>query len=69
MDKIILEGYADDSLCLSSDNKLKTIRLINVINVYENLSLEIVSESEFGEHIFIDSMLGKKISIEVKILE
>lgn len=69
MDKIILEGYADDSLCLSSDNKLKIIRLINVINSNENFSLEIVSESEFGEHNIIDSILGKKISIEVKILD
>lgn len=69
MSKIVLEGNVDDHLCVSPDHKLKTIRLINLIDDTSNYTFEIVSESEFGDHKIIDDLLGKKISIEVKVLD
>lgn len=68
MGNIKLEGLASD--CLYVSGNVKTIRLINIDeNSNSNFSLEIVSESENGDHELIDSLIGKKISIEVKILE
>lgn len=63
-----LEGNTDNNLCVSNDNKVKLIRLLNV-EENNNYSFEIISESENGKHEIIDSLLGKKISIEVKILD
>lgn len=64
-----LEGNANDWLYVSDDNKIKTIRLIKVGDGNSNHSFEIVSESENGNHELINSLLGKKISIEVNVLD
>ena len=63
-----LEGNADDCLFLSDDKKVKSIRLINIEND-NNYSFEIISESNDENHKIIDSLLGKKISIEVKVID
>jgi hypothetical protein len=69
MGKLKLTGFANDSLYSSDNNKIKTIRLIGSEDDGSNYSFEIVSESEKGKHSIIDSLLGKEISIEVKVIE
>lgn len=69
MYKYKLEGKVDENLYSSEDNKVKTIRLIDIEDISSNYSFEIVSESNNCNHELIDSLLGKKILIEVKVIE
>lgn len=65
-------GNTNDNLFVSKDGKIKTIRLIRDMSVGDsekNYSFEIISESADGEHKLIDSLVGRKISIEVKIIK
>ena len=64
-----LIGVLDENLFTSQDDKIKTIRLINVLNDESNYSFEIVSESLNDEHELVNSLIGKKISIEVKVID
>ena len=64
-----LFGVVDENLFTSQDDKIKTIRLINVLNDESNYSFEIVSESLNDEHELVNSLIGKKISIEVKVID
>ncbi len=64
-----LIGVVDENLFTSQDDKIKTIRLINVLNDESNYSFEIVSESLNDEHELVNSLIGKKISIEVKVID
>ncbi len=64
-----LIGVVDENLFTSQDDKIKTIRLINVLNDESNYSFEIVSESLNNEHELVNSLIGKKISIEVKVID
>ena len=64
-----LIGAVDENLFTSQDDKIKTIRLINVLNDESNYSFEIVSESLNDEHELVNSLIGKKISIEVKVID
>ena len=64
-----LIGVVDENLFTSQDDKIKTIRLINVLNDESNYSFEIVTESLNDEHELVNSLIGKKISIEVKVID
>ena len=64
-----LEGNTNDSFYASEKGDIKTIRLMHVEDDLSNYSFEITSESAEGKHPLIDLLTGKKISIEIKIIE
>jgi len=69
MSAIKLVGNVDENLCSSADGKIKTVRLINVVNENINYSFEIVSEDNSEDHLLLNSLLGKNIEITVTVVE
>ena len=69
MSAIKLVGNVNESLCASKDGKIKTIRLVNVVNENINYSLEFVSEDNSEDHVIIESLLGKNVDITMTIAD
>ena len=68
MYKIELTGNSNDLYYISEDEKTATIRLIDTNND-SNISLELVSQSDIGNHDKLKQFLGKKIVISISVIE
>lgn len=67
MEKIVLEGFAND--LLYDGGNFKTIKLIKCCeDCNSDIALELSSFNEEGKHDILDKFLDQKIEISIKVI-